>query len=359
MGRFGSVGQLSLAALISLGLLWANGMAWAQTIADGDALSAGMTVEAIKDRGLLKCGVNVGLAGMSSVDPQGNWVGFDADFCRAVAAGVLGDGELVEFVPLSASVRLQALTEGAVDLLARNTTWTLKRDAGMGLSFPGVSVYDGQGLLVWNSTPGEKAKDLPAGTRVCLQSNTTTARNIEDVIKARNLPLVPVFHNNLNDARAGFFQMECQAYTGDRTALASLVMAEAPRARDIRILPDVLSKEPLGPVVREGDDRWFDIVRWTLNALIQAEEYGLTRANVDQVAAKASNPPLRRFLGEDPGVGASLGLDDHWVRRVISQVGSYGEIFQKNLGDESPLRLDRGLNKLWTEGGLLYSPPFL
>ncbi|MCF8479393.1 MAG: amino acid ABC transporter substrate-binding protein [Rhodospirillum sp.] len=364
--QFGN--RLFLTVFTALGILVSNGSALVQAMPEASPAAdatiypsgypSGRTVEAIKERGLLKCGVNQGLAGMSSVDTQGNWVGFDADFCRAVAAGVLGDTEQVEFVPLNASVRLDALVEGAVDLLSRNTTWTLKRDAGIGVSFVGASLYDGQGLLVWNTTPGKTVKDLPEGTRVCFQTNTTTARNIEDVIKDRSLSLVPVRYVSLEDARSGFFVKECQAYTGDRTAIASFALLEAPRPGEMRILPDVLSKEPLGPVVREGDDRWFDIVRWTLNALIQAEEYGLTRANVAAVARTATNPPLRRFLGEDPGVGAPLGLDDHWVRRIITQVGSYGEVFHRNLGSNSPLQLDRGLNELWTRGGLLYSPPF-
>jgi general L-amino acid transport system substrate-binding protein len=360
-GRWRRPARVFRATLLGLGCVLApQGPVLAEAPSGAVVASAdpGPTVAAIKARGLMKCGVNTGLPGLSAVDTQGNWVGFDVDFCRAVAAAVLGDSTQVEYVPLSAAVRLSALAEGAIDVLARNTTWTLGRDAGMGLSFVGTNLYDGQGLLVWNGTPGESAKDLPEGTRVCFQINTTTARNLMDVIKARNLPLEPVPHVSLEDARAGFFLKDCQAYTGDRTGIASIARTEAPRPGEMRVLPDVFSKEPLGPAVREGDSRWFDIVRWTLFALIQAEEYGVTSVNLEQVATGAGNPALRRFLGVEPGVGAPLGLDDQWVWRVVAQVGNYGEIFERNLGKTGGLDLERGLNDQWTRGGLLYAPPF-
>ncbi len=347
-----SLPVFTLTFRICLGIVLLQGVsrAWAD--------SSGAMMEEIRARGYISCGVNSGLPGMAVVDARGVWVGFDVSFCRALAAAVLGDGEAVHFVPLSAQVRLEALTNRDVDLLARNTTWTYSRDAGRGLTFVGVNYYDGQGIMTQRSLGVDRLADLPTGTRICVQTGTTTIHNLDSAIAAMGLEVEVMVFGSTEEARSRFFMGECDAYTGDRSAIAAIRAVDAPRPEDIVVLSDVLSKEPLGPVVREDDPQWFDVVRWVLFAMIQAEEWGVGQATIETVSVETKDPALRRFLGLEPGIGAPLGLDDAWVRRIITQVGNYGEVFDRTLGADGPVGLDRGLNRLWTDGGLIYSPPF-
>lgn len=316
------------------------------------------TLARVLDRGLLVCGTNTGMAGLSAVTTDGRWEGFDVEFCRALAAAVLGDADRVRFVPVNTAVRFRALVQGDIDVLARNTTWALNRDAGQGLSFVGVSLYDGAGLLTWKDIPGDSLERLPDNTRFCVLGQTTTEQVLRDALDRRGLARTITTHGAMEQSRQAFFDRVCDVYAGDRTAIMAMVRTEAPRPEALRLLPEVLSKEPLGPAVREDDPRWFDIVRWTVFALIQAEEYGIGRATLDDWLVTATDPSVRRFLGLDPGVGEPLGLDDQWVRRIIAQVGNYGEVYDRTVGRGGVLNLDRGQNALWQNGGLLYSPPF-
>lgn len=316
---------------------------------------AGKTLDAIKQRGSIQCGVSTGVAGFSLPDSKGVWSGLDVDFCRGVAAAVLGDPNKVNFVPLNPQQRFSALQSGEVDLLARNTTWSLSRDASLGLSFTGVNYYDGQGFLVPKKLKLTSAKQLK-NAEICVQSGTTNEKNLADYFRAQNVKIKPVVFEGFEASFKAFFSGRCQAYTTDISGLAGVRNKEAKNPDDYVILPEVISKEPLGPAVRRGDDEWFAIVRWVGFALIEAEEYGITKANV--VSLKDSKDPnIGRLLGSTEDSGKLLGLDREWAFRAVKAVGNYGEIFARNVGPDSVLKLPRGLNNLWNKGGILYAPP--
>lgn len=314
---------------------------------------AGATLDAVKARNSLKCGVSTGLAGFSIADSQGQWQGLDADGCKALAAAVLGDASKVQFVPLSAQQRFTALQSGEVDVLIRNTTWTLTRDASLGFHFAGVLFYDGQGFMVPKDLGVKSAKELD-GAEVCVQTGTTTELNLADYFRANGMKFKPVVFESLEESKTAFFNGRCQVYTTDRSGLASLRSADAPNPDDYVILPDIISKEPLGPVVRRGDDEWFAIVKWMVYALIEAEEKGVTSGNVDQMK-ESQDPVIQRLLGTSGDMGAMLSLDNDWVVRMLKAVGNYGEMYARNV---VPIGLSReGANQLWTKGGLMYAMP--
>lgn len=315
---------------------------------------AGKTVDAIKARGQLICGVNVGLAGFSAADSNGNWTGLDVDYCKAVAAAMLGDANKVKWVPLTAQQRFTALQSGEIDVLARNTTNTLSRDASLGLHFVGVNYYDGQGFLV-NKGKITSAKQLKGAT-VCVQSGTTTEKNLTDFSRANNLGIKAVVFEKLEASTGAYFSGRCQAYTTDASGLASIRAKEAKDPAAHVILPDLISKEPLGPMIRRGDDEFFAISKWVLNGLIEAEEYGITQANVDQMKT-STDPQVGRMLGSTEDLGKHLGLDKEWLARAIKAVGNYGESFERNVGPKTPINLPRGKNNLWSNGGFMYAAP--
>ncbi len=317
---------------------------------------AGKTLDAIKSRGQLVCGVNTGLAGFSQADSAGNWSGLDVDFCRAIAASVLGDASKVKWVPLVAQQRFAALQSGEIDILSRNTTWTLTRDASLGLNFTGVTYYDGQGFMVPVKNKMKSAKQLKGAT-VCVQSGTTTEKNLTDYSKANGLNIKPVVFEKLEATNAAYFSGRCQAYTTDASGLASIRNKEAKNPAEHVILPELISKEPLGPAVRRGDDEFFAIAKWVVFGLIEAEEYGVTQSNVDAMARDSKDPVVGRLLGTTEDTGKLLGLDKDWLARAIKATGNYGEIFERNVGPKSPLALPRGSNNLWSKGGLIYAPP--
>ena len=317
---------------------------------------AGKTLDTIKQRDSLVCGVNTSLPGFSSSDSQGNWSGLDVDVCRAVAAAILGDAKKVKLVPLNASQRFTALQSGEIDLLSRNTTWTLTRDASLGLEFTGTTYYDGQGFMVPTKSKVTSAKQLKGAT-VCVQSGTTTEKNLSDYSKANNLGMKPVVFETLEATNKAYFAGRCQAYTTDASGLASIRNKEADKPDDHVILPELISKEPLGPSVRRGDDEYYTIVKWVVFALIEAEEYGISQANVDEMRASSKDPVVQRILGTSEDTGKLLGLDKDWAYRPIKAVGNYGDIFERNVGPKSALKLPRGANNLWNKGGLMYAPP--
>jgi len=317
---------------------------------------AGKTLDAIKARGQLVCGVNPSLPGFSSADSQGNWAGLDVDFCKAVAASVLGDATKIKWVPLNAAQRFAALQSGEVDVLSRNTTWTLTRDASLGLFFTGVTYYDGQGFMVTKKSKISSAKQLKGAT-VCVQSGTTTEKNLSDYSKATGLNMKSVVFETQEATNKAYFAGRCQAYTTDASGLASVRNKEAGNPEDHVILPELISKEPLGPVVRRGDDEFFTIVKWVLFVLVEAEEYGITQENVDALRAKSTDPVVQRILGTSEDTGKLLGLDKDWAYRPLKAVGNYGEIFDRNVGPKSALKLPRGANNLWNKGGFMYAPP--
>ena len=317
---------------------------------------AGKTLDAIKERGQVVCGVNTGLAGFSAADSQGKWTGLDVDVCRAVAASVLGDGNKVKFVPLTAQQRFTALQSGEVDVLSRNTTWTLSRDTSLGLTFTGVTYYDGQGFMVPVKAKVTDARQLKGAT-VCVQSGTTTEKNLTDFSRANKLDLKPVVFEKLEAATGAYFAGRCVAYTTDASGLASVRNKEAKDPKEHVILPQLISKEPLGPAVRRGDDEWAAIVKWVVFGLVEAEEYGITQANVDELAKTSQDPVVMRILGKSEDTGKLLGLDREWMVRAVKTVGNYGEMFERNVGPSSVLGLPRGLNSQWTNGGLQYAPP--
>ena len=330
-------------------------IAAATLLAAGPAL-AGKTLDSIKQKGQVTCGVHTGLAGFSQADSQGNWSGLDVDYCKARAAAVLGDAAKVKYVPLTAAQRFTALQSGEIDILSRNTTWTLTRDASLGLNFVGTIYYDGQGFLVPAKTKLKSAKQMKGAT-VCVQSGTTTEKNMTDFSRANKLDLKPVVFEKIEAATGAYFSGRCAAFTTDASGLASVRNKEAKNPDDYVILPDLISKEPLGPVVRRGDDEWFAIVKWTIFALIEAEEDGLTQANVDARKASSADPAVQRLLGTSEDMGKLLGLDKEWAYRAVKAVGNYGEMFERNVGSQSILKLPRGANNLWSKGGLIYAPP--
>jgi general L-amino acid transport system substrate-binding protein len=317
---------------------------------------AGPTLDAVKNRGVVVCAVNTGLAGFAMPDRQGNYQGLDADTCRAIAAAVLGDAGKVKFVPATAQQRFTLLQTGEVDVLVRNTTWTLLRDTENGFNFAPVTYYDGQGFMVPAKLNVKSARELDGAT-ICVQPGTTTELNLADYFRANHMSFKPLVIEKLDEVENAYFSGRCDAYTTDRSGLAATRAAKAPNPADHIILPEVISKEPLAPAVRHGDDEWFDIVKWTVFAMIGAEEKGITQENVDDMR-KSDDPEVKRMLGVSPGLGKALHLDDKWAYNIIKQVGNYGEVFERNVGKASALKLDRGVNQLWTKGGLMYAMPF-
>jgi general L-amino acid transport system substrate-binding protein len=313
------------------------------------------TLDDVKARGSLNCGVNQNLQGFGAKDADGAYTGFDIDFCRAVASAALGDPGKVTYVPLSAQERFEALKSGKVDVLARNTTWTMDRETAMPLRFAGISYHDGQGFIVKKLLGVTSALQL-SGASICFQTGTTTESNVEDFFREKEMTFVPVRFDTLNDLVKAFDEGKCDTFTTDMSALYA-VRLRLQNPDDAMVLQDVISKEPLGPAVRQGDEQWFNIVRWTLNALINAEELGITAANVDDQKAKSKNAAVRRLLGLEGSTGTSMGLDADWAARTIKATGNYGEIFDRNLGPKTPLAINRGINALWNAGGLLYAPP--
>jgi general L-amino acid transport system substrate-binding protein len=331
-----------IAVLIALGAL-----AFAQA-------ASAQTLKTVKDRGLLVCGANGTLAGFGLPDAQGKWTGLDVDVCRAIAAAIFNDADKVKFVPLSAKDRFTALQSGEVDVLVRNTTWTSSRDTSLGLNFTGVDYYDGQGFMVRKSLKVNSALELN-GASVCVQQGTTTELNLADYFRAHNMQLKSVTFATANEAVKAYDAGRCDSYTTDASGLAAERLRLA-NPNDHVILPEIISKEPLGPAVRHGDDQWFDIVKWVLFAMINAEELGVNSKNVDEML-KSTNPDVKRLLGTEGNYGEQLGLTKDWVVRIVRLVGNYGEIFERNVGSGSPLKIDRGLNKLWNKGGIQYAPP--
>ncbi len=325
------------------------------------ALSAGLvsagTLDDVRGRGILKCGVNTELVGFAAPDASGTWKGFDVAICRAVAAAVLGDPSAVEFVQTTGKSRFTALASGEIDLLVRNTTWTFGHDVGRKFEFAGVDYYDGQGFIVPKELGVTSAKELD-GKTICVQTGTTTELNLSDYFRKNNLSYEPVPIETSADALQHYGAGACDAYTTDASGLAaSRATFETPT--DHVILPEIISKEPFGPVVRQGDDDWGDVVRWTLNALIAAEEYGVSSANVqDMASAPTDSPEINRLLGTEGNLGEKMGLPADWAVKAIGAGGNYGEIFARNIGENTPVGLARGLNAQWTDGGLLYAPPF-
>jgi len=310
------------------------------------------TLDAVRSKGHVQCGVNTGLAGFSQPDSKGVWKGIDVDLCRAVAAAVFGDANKVRYTPLTAQQRFTALQSGEVDILARNTTWTITRDTSLGLNFVGVNYYDGQGFMVHRKLNVKSAKQLNGAT-VCVQPGTTTELNLADYFRANKMTFKPVVIEKMEEVLNAYFAGRCDVYTTDHSGLIATRASRAPKPEEHIILPEIISKEPLGPAVRHGDDRWFDVVKWAMFAMLEAEEMGITSKNIDQQAGN-NNPTIQRFVGASGDIGKMLGIDNKWSFNIIKQVGNYGESFDANL---KPLGFERGLNRLWNQGGLMYAPP--
>ena len=317
---------------------------------------AGKTLESIRQKDQISCGVNTGLAGFGAADSQGKWTGLDVDICRAIAAAVLGSAEKVRFVPLSAPQRFTALQSGEIDILSRNTTFSMTRDAAMGLHQTAVTFYDGQGFMVPARLGIKSAKQLKNAT-VCVQSGTTTEKNLTDFSRANKLEVKPIVFEKLEAANAAYFSGRCKAYTTDASGLASIRSREAKNPKEHVILPDLISKEPLGPMIRRGDDEWFAITKWVIYGLLEAEEYQITSANIEALKGTSTDPAVMRLIGKSDDMGKLLGLDKEWLAKAIAQVGNYQEIFERNVGEKTPLALKRGLNALWSNGGLQYGMP--
>ena len=326
----------------------------ASTVLAGAAFAG--TLDDVKARGELICGVNVGLTGFGAPDASGEWKGFDVDLCRAVAAAVVGDPQKVKFVPTTGETRFTALASGEVDVLARNSTETFTRDVDLKLDFVAINYYDGQGFLVKKDLGVSSAKELDGAT-VCIQTGTTTELNLADFFKFNNISYTPVTVQDDSEAQRQYLAGACDTYTTDASGLAAARATMADSENHI-ILPEIISKEPLGPAVRHGDNQWGDIVRWTFNALLIAEEKGITKANIEEVAASTTDPEVRRLLGLEGDLGPMAGLDVDAFKRAIAAGGNYGEIFEANIGSSTPIGLARGLNALWTQGGLQYAAPF-
>jgi general L-amino acid transport system substrate-binding protein len=312
------------------------------------------TLKNTQKKGFVRCGVSQGLPGFSNADAAGNWTGVDVDVCRAVAAAVLGDASKVKFTPLSAKERFTALTSNEIDILSRNTTWTLSRDADIGLTFVGVNFYDGQGFMVRKSSGITSVNDFKAGVSACTNLGTTTELNMRDFFNSKGISYEPVTFEKADEVVAAYDAGRCDTYTTDKSGLASQRI-KLSNPDDHVVLPETISKEPLGPVVRQGDSVWEDIVRWSLNTMIEAEEYGVTSANADMMKT-SENPAIKRLVGAEGELGAAFGLDNDWSLRIIKQVGNYGESYKRNIADTGILP-DRGPNELWTKGGILYVPP--
>jgi general L-amino acid transport system substrate-binding protein len=328
------------------------------TLAAAAALSAqaatAQTLKTIQDRGMLSCGVSQGLPGFSSPDDKGNWTGLDVDICRAIAAAIFNDPNKIKFVPLSAKDRFPALQSGEIDVLSRNTTWTVSRDTLLGANFTGVTYYDGQGFLVKKSLKVKSALELNSAS-VCVQTGTTTEQNLADYFKGNNMKYEVIAFAGADETVKAYESGRCDVFTTDVSQLYAQRLKLA-NPGDHEVLPEVISKEPLGPMVRHGDDQWFDIVKWTLFAMLNAEEAGVTQKNVDEMA-KSDKPDLKRMLGGEGNLGEQLGLTKDWVIRIVKHVGNYGESFDRNVGAGSKLAIARGLNNLWSKGGIQYAPP--
>ena len=332
------------------------GAAAAVALISADA-NAGAIFDGVKQKGFVQCGVNSsGLPGFASVDAQNNWSGLDIDLCKAVAAAMFGDATKVKFTGLTAKERFTALQSGEVDVLARNTTWTLSRDAALGLEFTGVNYYDGQGFMAKKELGVSSAKELD-GASVCVQAGTTTELNLADYFRSNNLKYNAVVFENNDEVNKAYEAGRCDVLTTDQSGLYS-TRVKLGNIDDHVILPEIISKEPLGPSVRQGDSAWADVVRWSLYAMIQAEEFGITSANIDQIKADNKNPDIARFLGTSDELGKGLGLPNDFAYQVVKQVGNYGESFERNVGMSTPLKIERGVNALWSKGGLMYAMPF-
>jgi general L-amino acid transport system substrate-binding protein len=341
MGKYSFAGAVGLAA----------------ALVSGHAM-AGKDLDAIKARGQLICGVMEGTAGFALPDSQGKWTGLDVDVCRAIAATIFGDSEKVKYTPLTSQLRFTAIQSGEVDILSNNTTATLTRDTALGLDFTAITYYDGQGFLVNKKLGVKSAKELNGAT-VCVAPGTTTELNLADYFRAQKMTFKPVVIEKVEEVRSAFFSGRCDVYTNDSSSLYATRAANVPppaKAEDFVVLPEIISKEPLAPAVRHGDNQFEDIVRWSQFAMIEAEEYGINSKNVDEML-KSDNPVIKRILGVTPGMGKALGVDEKWVYNIIKQVGNYGESFERNVGSGSVLKIERGLNKLWSQGGLQYAEP--
>jgi general L-amino acid transport system substrate-binding protein len=336
-------------------MLSALGVVAALAVTANVAVAASSTMENVKKRGQLICGVNTGLAGFSAPDDKGVWKGFDVDYCRAMSAAVFGDPDKVTYKPLTGKTRFPALQSGEIDILSRNTTWTFKRDVNLGFEFVGVTYYDGQGFIARKDLGVKSAKELNDAS-VCIQTGTTTELNLADFFRTNKMKFKSVVVEDATEARQAYAANRCDVYTTDRSGLAAQrSVLKDPNAHVI--LPEIISKEPLGPVVRHGDNVWGDIARWVRNALIVAEELGVTQANVDQMKT-ANNPEIKRLLGTEGDFGSMLGLSKDWAYNVIKSVGNYGEIYNRHIGPKTAVGLARGVNNLWTENGILYAAPF-
>lgn len=313
------------------------------------------TLSDVKGKGFIQCGVSQGVPGFSNLDRSGNWTGIDVDICRAVAAAVFGDAGKVKFTPLFAKERFTALQSGEIDILSRNTTWTLVRDTALGLNFAGVNYYDGQGFMVRKDLGVKSAKEL-AGTAVCVNIGTTTELNMADFFRANNMDYKPVAFEKADEVVAAYDAGRCDVYTADRSALAAQRL-KLKNSGAHMVLPETISKEPLGPVVRHGDDQWLDIVKWSLYLMVEAEENGINQANVDDLKANTKVPVQRRILGLEGDLGKNLGVGNDWGYQIIKQVGNYGDVYDKHVGPSTPVGLERGVNALWTNGGLQYAMP--
>lgn len=333
---------------VLLGALAASGLA--------AGLASAATLDDVKARGELNCGVATGVPGFAQPDAAGEWQGFDVAVCRAVAAAVLGDPKKVKFVPTTGQTRFSALASGEVDMLARNTTWTFSRDVDLKFTFTGINYYDGQGFMVPKALGVSSAKELDGAT-VCIQTGTTTELNLADYFRSNNMSYEPVPIETNAEAQQQYLAGACDVYTTDVSGLAATRATFADPENHV-LLPEVISKEPLGPLVRHGDEEWADIVAWTLNALIAAEEMGVTSANIEELAKGTNNPEINRMLGTEGDLGAMFRLDATWAKRAIQAGGNYGEVFAATIGEATPIGLARGLNAQWTQGGLLYAPPF-
>ncbi len=311
------------------------------------------TMDSIKSKGALVCGVSQGVAGFSLADSKGVIQGIDADTCRAVASAVLGDASKIRFVPLNATNRFTALQAGEIDLLVRSTTWTLGREANLGLEFAGINFYDGTGFLVKASAGVKSAKDLNGAT-VCIEPGTSTELAVADYFRLNNMKFTPVLIQDVHEIEGAYLAGRCDAYSTDASGLAGFRYLQGAKASEHVLLPEIISKEPLGMMVRKGDDKWFDVVRWTLFAMLQAEESGVNSKNVEEMSTKATNPDIRRLLGLEGELGKALGVDNKWVVNVVKQVGNYGEMFDRTVG---VIGIPRGINNLWNKGGLHYPPP--
>jgi general L-amino acid transport system substrate-binding protein len=312
-------------------------------------------LDQVKAKGFIQCGANGVLPGFSTPDDKGNWAGLDVDYCKALAAAVFGDASKVKYSPMTAKERFTALQSGEIDILSRNTTWTMDRDTALGLNFVGVMYYDGQGVMVKKSLGVKSAKELDGAT-VCVNQGTTTELNLADFFRVNNMKFTPVTFEKMDEVVAAYAAGRCDAYTTDISGLAAQRIKLQSPAEHV-ILPDVMSKEPLGPVVQHGDDQWFDIAKWVYYLLINAEEYGVTQANADDLRANSKNADVRRILGVEGDFGPKIGLDKDWGYNIVKAVGNYGEIYDRNIGPKTPIGLDRGVNALWTKGGIQYAPP--